>query len=224
MPLASPLELVCARAFLSMLPASSQPDSQGERAFMVCMARQAAFSQVMSWAPHPRAKHGLALRLRTLCRRALGLGSALHLRLCRQLLWHRDVDVRRHIARLVQYEGQRIWRAGGREASEITDSGDWHDESTGRQRCRHNWAVCRCDPLRDIVEGEMLPCLSETLSEEGMRRWLLRERKTIYICGCGRMYYHLWREAFCLGRRQRAAWRRYMFHVYARLQRESPRK
>ena len=79
---------------------------------MKCLARQAAFSQMMPLAAHPEAKHGLALRLRTLCRGALRLGSALHLRLCRQLLWHRDEDARRHIARLVQYEGQRIWRPG----------------------------------------------------------------------------------------------------------------
>ena len=101
---------------------------------MVCLARHATFGQMMSLAPHPRAKHGLALRLRTLCRRALRLGSALHLRLCWQLLWHREQEVRSHIVRLVEYEGQRIWRTGGREASEITDSGDWRDESTGRQR------------------------------------------------------------------------------------------
>ena len=191
---------------------------------MVCLARQAAFSQMMPLAAHPEAKYGLALRLRTLCRGALRLGSALHLRHCWRLLRHREAKVRSHIARVMRYEGQSIWRAGGREASEITDSGDCHDESTGRQGDGHNWAVCRCDPLREIVEGVMLPCLSNTLSQEGMRRWLLTVRKTIYICGCGRMYYHLWREAFCLGRRQRAALRRYMFHVYARLQRESPRK
>ena len=59
-------------------------DSQGERAVMVCLARQAAFSAMMPWpicTAHPEAKHGLALRLRTLCRQALRLGSALHLRL-----------------------------------------------------------------------------------------------------------------------------------------------
>ena len=179
---------------------------------MVCLAREAAFSQIMPLMIHPIAKHGLALRLRTLCRRALRLGSALHLRLCWQLLGHREEEVRSHIARLVRYEGQSIWRAGGRDASEITDSGDW-DSPMGRDGC--NWAVCRCDPLREIVEGIMLPCASKTLSQEGMRRWLRTARKTIYICGCGRMYRHLWFEAFCSARRQRAALRRYLFRVYA---------
>ena len=184
---------------------------------MVCLARQAAFSQMMPLAAHPRAKHGLALRLRTLCRWAIRPGSALHLSLCWQLLWHREQKVQSHIARLVEYEGQSIWRAGGREASEITDSGDCHDESTGRQGDGHNWAVCRCDPLREIVEGVMLPCPSKVLSKEGMGRWLLTARKTIYICGCGRMYHHLWFEALCLALRQRAALRRYLFQVYARM-------
>ena len=58
--------------------------SKGERAMMACLARQAAFSAMMPWpvcTAHPEAKHGLALRLRTRCRRALRLGSALHLRL-----------------------------------------------------------------------------------------------------------------------------------------------
>ena len=194
--------------------------SKGERAVMVCLARQAAFSAMMPWpicTAHPEAKHGLALRLRTLCRQALRLGSALHLRLCWKLLWHRDQKVRSHVARLVQYEGQSIWRAAGREASEITDWGDWHEESTGRQRDGHNWAVCKCDPLREIVEGVMLPCLSKVLSQEGMRYWLLTVRQTIYICRCGRMYYHLWKEALCVAHRRRAALRKYLRHVYSRL-------
>ena len=58
--------------------------SQGGRALIVCLARQADFSEMMSLAAHPEAKHGLALRLRTLCRRALRQGSALYLRLCWQ--------------------------------------------------------------------------------------------------------------------------------------------
>ncbi|MDA8583902.1 hypothetical protein N9L68_06695 [bacterium] len=85
---------------------------------MVCLARRAAFSEMMSLAAHPEAKHGFALRLRTLCGRALNLGSALHLRLWRQLLWHREQKVRSHIEIVVEYEGQSIWRAGGREASD----------------------------------------------------------------------------------------------------------
>ena len=184
---------------------------------MVCLARQAAFSQMMPLAAHPEAKHGLALRLRTLCRGALRLGSALHHRQCWRLLRHREEKVRSHIARVMRYEGQSIWRAGGREASEITDSGDCHDESTGRQGDGHNWAVCRCDPLREIVEGVMLPCLSNTWSQEGMRRWRLEVRHTIYICGCGRMYHHLWIEALRSAHKQRSALRKYLYLVYARL-------
>jgi len=194
-------------------------DSQGERALMVCLARPAAFSQMMPLAVHPRAKHSLALRLRTLCRRALRLGSALHRRLCWQLLGHPGEDVRSHIWCLVRYEGQSIWRAGGRDASEITDSGDW-DSRMGRDG--RTWAVCRCDPLRDIVEGIMLPCASKTLSQEGMRRWLLIIRNTIYVCGCGTMYHHLWTEALTLAHRQRSALRKYLHLVYARLQQELP--
>ena len=96
---------------------------RGERALMVCLARQAAFSEMMPLVTHPVAKHGLALRVRTLCRGALRLGSTLHLRLCRRLLWHREESVRNHIARLIWYEGPNVWRSGGREASEITDPG-----------------------------------------------------------------------------------------------------
>ena len=109
---------------------------------MISLAREAAFSQIMPLAVHPTAKHGLALGLRTLRRRTLRLGSTLHRSLCWQLRWHRQEEVRSHIARLVRYEGQSIWRAGGREASEITGSGDWHDESTGRQQDGHT-----CDVL-----------------------------------------------------------------------------
>ena len=67
----------------AVLPALARTiaHSQGERALMVCLARQADFSEMMSLAAHPEAKHGLALRLRTLCRRALPLGSALHRKL-----------------------------------------------------------------------------------------------------------------------------------------------
>ena len=97
--------------------------SRGERALMVCLARQAAFSEMMPLITHPVAKHGLALRVRTLCRGALRLGSTLHVRLCRRLLWHREESVRNHIARLIWYEGPNVWRSGGREASERTDPG-----------------------------------------------------------------------------------------------------
>ena len=54
--------------------------SLGERALMVTLAHETDFSEIMSLAVHPIAKHGLALRLRTLCRRALPLGSSLHKR------------------------------------------------------------------------------------------------------------------------------------------------
>ena len=175
---------------------------------MVCLARQAAFSEMMPLVTHPVAKHGLALRVRTLCRGALRLGSALHLRLCRRLLWHREESVRNHIARLIWYEGPNVWRSGGREASEITDPG-------AQPLAGNEWSECTRDRLRDIVEGVMLPCLSLVLSQEGMRRWLWTVRKTIYICGCGRMYRHLWSEALILAHRQRAALRKYLFRVYA---------
>ena len=62
----------------------------------------------------------------------------------------------------------------------------------------------------------MLPSLSLVFSQEGMERWLLTVRKTIYVCGCGRMYHHLWFEALILAHRQRAALRRYLVQVYAR--------
>ena len=185
--------------------------SQGERALMVCLARQADFSEMMSLAAHPEAKYGLALRLRTLCRRAVPLGSTLHRKLCWQLLVHREQKVRNHIVRLVRYDGQSIWRAGGREASEITG------ESTERGRDGHHWAECTCDPVREIVEGEMLPCLSKVLSQEETRRWLLPLRKTIWICHCGTFYRHLWREALILVHQQRSALRKYLRYMYSRL-------
>ena len=185
--------------------------SKGERAMMACLARQAAFSEMMSLTAHPEARYGLALRLRTLCRQALPLGSALHLKLCWQLLVHREEQVRNHIQRLVRYDGQSIWRAGGREASEITG------ESTERGRDGHHWAECTCDPVREIVEGEMLPCLSKVLSQEETRRWLLPLRKTIWICHCGIFYRHLWREALILVHQQRSALRKYLRYMYSRL-------
>ena len=102
-----------------------------------------------------------------------------------------------------------MWRSGGREDSEITDSGA--QPLAGNDI--NEWSECTCDPLRDIVEGVMLPCLSLVLSQEGMRRWLLTVRKTIYVCGCGRMYHHLWIKALILAHRQRKALRRYLFQV-----------
>ena len=191
------------------------PDSEVQRALLISLAREAAFSQIMPLAVHPRAKHGVALRLRTLCRRALRLGSALDRSLCWQLRCHRQEEVRSHIARLVEREGHNIWRTAQTRHDDST--GDLHDEGTGTQRNGHNMTACRCDPIRGIVEGHMLPSLSKTLSQEGMSRWLRSASKTIYICGCQKMYSCLWREALCLAHRRRAALRRYMFRVYARL-------
>ena len=162
--------------------------SLGERALIVCLARQAEFSEMMPLVAHPEAKYGLALRLRTLCRRALPLGSSLHRKLCWQLLKHRQENVRNHIMRLVRYDGQIIWRADGRADSEITN------ESTGGGRDGQHWAECRCDPLREIVEEEMLPRLSDVLGQEEIRRWLLPLRRTLWICPCGNFYMHLWKD------------------------------
>ena len=109
-------------------------------------------SEMMSLAAHLEPTYSLALRLRTLCRRALPVGSSLHRMLCWQLLKHRQENVRNHIIRLVRYDGQIIWRADGRADSEITN------ESTAGGRDGQHWAECRCDPVREIVEEEMLPC------------------------------------------------------------------
>ena len=151
----------------------------GERALMVCLVREADFSGIIPLVAHPKAKYDFALRLRTFCRRTLPLGSSLHLRLCQQLLKHRETKVRNHIVRLARYDGHTIWRASGRADSEITG------ESTARGRDGHHWAECRCDSVRDIVEEKMLPCLSNVLGQEELRRWLLPSRKTIWMCGCG---------------------------------------
>ena len=171
---------------------------------MVCLALEARFSEIMPLAVHPKAKYGLALQLRTLCRRALRLGSALHFRLCCQLRSHRQEEVRAHIVRLVlRKEAHNIWRAGRRRAAEETDAGDCGEQGSESPRDGHNFIFCRCDPLREIVEGVMRPRLSATLSQEGMRRWLLRARNTVHICRCGNRYKHLWCEALRLGHRQR---------------------
>ena len=162
--------------------------SLGERALIVCLARQKDFSEMMSLVAHPEAKYGLALRLRTLCRRTLPLGSSLHRILCWQLLKHRLENVRDHIRRLVRYEGQMIWRARERADSEITN------ESTAGGRDGQHWAECRCDPVREIVEEEMLPCLSNVLGQEELRRWLLPLRNTVWICRCGGFYKHIGRR------------------------------
>ena len=126
----------------AVLPALARTiaHSQGERGLMVCLAREADFSEMMSLAAHPEAKHGLALRLRTLCRQALPLGSTLHRKLCWQLLVHREQKVRSHILRFVRYDGQSIWRAGRREASEITG------ESTEKGRDSASGGKFTCDP------------------------------------------------------------------------------
>ena len=150
------------------------------------------FSEMMSLAAHPEAKYSLALRLRTLCRRALPVGSSLHRMLCWQLLKHRLEHVRNHIIRLVRYDRQITWRADGRADSEITN------ERTAGGRDGQQWAKCRCDLVSEIVEEEMLPCLSNVLSQEKLRRWLLPLRNTVWICRCGGFYKHLWKEALFL--------------------------
>ena len=161
------------------------PDSEGQRALMISLSYEAAFSKIMPLAVRPRAKHGLALRLRTLCRRTLRLGSALHRSLCWQLRWHRQEEVRSHIARLVEREGHNIWRTA--QTRHDDSRGDLDDDSTGTQRDGHNMTACRCDPIREIVDGHMLPRPSKTLSQVGMRRWLRSASKTIYICGCRKL-------------------------------------
>ena len=197
----------------AVLPAFARTiaHSLGERALIVCLAHQADFSEMMSLVAHPEAKYGLALRLRTLCRRALPLGSSLHRKLCWQLLKHRQENVRNHIMRLVRYDGQIIWRADGRADAEITN------ETTAGGRDGQHWAECRCDPVREIIEEEMLPCLSKVLSQEELRRWLLPLRNTVWICRCGSFYKHLWKEALFLVHRQRRALREYLRYVYSRL-------
>ena len=124
---------------------------------------------------------------------------------------HREEQVQNHIKILVRYDGQSIWRAGGREASEITGG------RTERGRFSASRRECTCDPLREIVEGEMLPCLSKVWSQEEVRRWLLPLRKTIWICRCGSFYRHLWIEALFLVHQQRNALRKYLRHIYSRL-------
>ena len=187
----------------AVLPAFARTiaHSLGERALIVCLSHQADFSDMMSLVAHLEAKYGLALRLRTLCRRALPLGSALHRKLCWQLLKHRQENVRNHIMRLVRYDGQIIWRADGRADAEITN------DTTAGGRDGPHWAECRCDPVREIIEEEMLPCLSKVLSQEELRLWLLPIRNTVWICRCGSFYKHLWKEALFIVHRQRRALR-----------------
>ena len=138
-------------------------------------------------------------------------GSSLHRKLCWQLLKHRQENVRNHIMRLVRYDGQIIWRADGRADAEITN------ETTAGGRDGQHWAECRCDPVREIIEEEMLPCLSKVLSQEELRRWLLPLRNTVWICRCGSFYKHLWKEALFVVHRQRRALRGYLRYMYSRL-------
>ena len=197
----------------AVLPAFARTiaHSLGERALIVCLAHQADFSEMMSLVAHPEAKYGIALRLRTLCRRALPLGSSLHRKLCWQLLKHRQENVRNHIMRLVRYDWQIIWRADGRADAEITN------ETTAGGRYGQHWAECRCDPVREIVEEEMLPCLPKVLSQEELRRWLPPLRNTVWRCRCGSFYKHLWKEALFVVHRQRRALRGYLRYMYSRL-------
>ena len=99
-----------------------EPASRGGRALLTWLSRQEAFVEMMPLAVDPRAKYGTALRLRTLCRQTVRAASTHHLKLCWQLLQHRGEKVRGHIERLVECEGQSIWRASKREASEKTDA------------------------------------------------------------------------------------------------------
>ena len=90
---------------------------------MVCLAHEASFSELMPLTVDPIVKYRLALELRTLCRRALSLGSALHFRLCCQLRSHRQEEVRAHSVRLaLRKEAHNIWRAGRRRAAEEMDA------------------------------------------------------------------------------------------------------
>ena len=61
-------------------------------------------------------------------------------KLCQELLVHREEKVRSHILRFVRYDGQSIWRAGRREASEITG------ESTEKGRDSASGGKFTCDP------------------------------------------------------------------------------
>ena len=74
--------------------------------------------------------------------------------------------------------------------------------------------VC-CDPIRQIVEVELLPCLSHVMSRDGRLRWLRVARIETYMCiDCGCTYRHLWREAFLLISWLLRSLRVYLMRVY----------
>ena len=91
-----PLERVFCIVRITRDVSEAMVGSEGERALTICLDIHDVFSRRVSLA-HPRAKYGLALRLRALCRHALPLGSVLHHRLCWKLPRHYVKDVRNRI-------------------------------------------------------------------------------------------------------------------------------
>ena len=191
-------------------------NSRGEQALQICMACHDRFSKMMPLAVHPRSKHGTALRLRALCRSAVRPASSIHIRLCWQLLQHRNHEVRYHIMRLVAYGGPRIWYTHNRASSEATSAGEPRSDDTGGSHETVSHCAHCCDPLRQIVVAELLPCLSAVLSRSSLLHWLRNARQEIFVCHCGRWYRYLGREALTITLEHLRALRKYLDRVYTR--------
>ena len=169
------------------------------------------------WLPlgmHPRCKCGTILKLRTVSRGMLFASPSMFKRLCHVLRAHRNDDVRAHVSIMVA-RGRAFWLDCCRTASEdiLGINGG------GTAELQEAPDVCNecCDPIRQIVEAELLPSLSHVLTRDGKLRWLRLARIEMYMCtDCGRIYKHLWRETLLLVSRLLRSLRVYLMRVYTR--------
>jgi hypothetical protein len=169
------------------------------------------------WLPlgmHPRCKFGTLLKLRTVNRGVLFASPGMFKRLMHWLRAHPNADVRVHVS-IMLARGRTFWLGCCRTTSEdlLGNSGGGTAEL---QEAPDVCNVC-CDPIRQIVEAELLPCLSHVLTRDGKLRWLRLARIEKYMCiDCGRIYKHLWRETMPLVIRLLRSLRVYLMRVYTR--------
>ena len=180
------------------------------------VAVQYVFAEFLPLGMHPRCKFGTLLKLRTVNRGVLFASPGMFKRLMHWLRAHPNADVRVHVS-IMLARGRTFWLGCCRTASEdlLGNSGGGTAEL---QEAPDVCNVC-CDPIRQIVEAELLPCLSHVLTRDGKLRWLRLARIEKYMCiDCGRIYKHLWRETMPLVIRLLRSLRVYLMRVYTRAQ------
>ena len=165
---------------------------------------------------HPLCKFGTLLKLRAVSRGMLFASPNMFKQLCDWLRAHPNDDVRIHVSIMVA-RGRTFWLGCCRTTSEMfVGDGGGGSADLNLQEVPEVCNAC-CDPIRQIVEAELLPCLSHVLSRDGMLRWLRMAWIERYMCiDCGCTYQHLWREAFILISRLLRSLRVYLMRVYTR--------